>query len=638
MSRGPPGADFMDYHHRVMIMAGRSGRFNGPCRSRLTVVVFITLLLGVQAGQQQQMTGLYGSQVVRSCEPIRIDMCKGLGYNVTGMPNLVGHQNQREAEMQFRTFTPLIQYGCSNQLRFFLCSVYAPMCTEKVFDPIGPCRPMCEKVKERCQPILHQFGFPWPAALNCSKFPVKNDQNDMCMEGPAVPSDSEKDGKRQPLPSNPFPGGEHPGKGMTPHPHVAGTCLHMRYPSKYLYLNRTEKCALLCDEDVAFNHDDKNFAVIWMSIWSGLCFVSTLFTVLTFLIDSQRFRYPERPIIVLALCYNICSISYIVRLVAGGDAIACTTDIHSKERILIQEGLQNTDCAIVFLLLYYFSMASSLWWVILTLTWFLAAGLKWGHEAIQRRSSYFHLVAWVVPGIKTIVILVMRNVDGDELTEMCYVGSQNTNSLMAFVIAPLLAYLLLGTSFLLAGFVSLFRIRKQVRSDGHKTQKLEMLMVRIGIFSVLYIVPATCVVACHLYEYTNRQVWYSPLTNVGDSVSPNLEIFMLKIFMALVVGITSWVWLWSSKTLAAWTNFWRRICGRRRDRKDNAAFPQYHYQPPRSKLQQDQQQYHHHHHHHHHHHQQQQQGARFSSSRTGGGLISADKAKRNLKTDNETIV
>ncbi|KAI0232639.1 hypothetical protein LSAT2_017063 [Lamellibrachia satsuma] len=37
-----------------------------------------------------------GAIVVRACEPIRITMCRGLGYNVTGMPNLVGHQTQQE--------------------------------------------------------------------------------------------------------------------------------------------------------------------------------------------------------------------------------------------------------------------------------------------------------------------------------------------------------------------------------------------------------------------------------------------------------------------------------------------------------------------------------------------------------------
>jgi frizzled protein 4 len=514
-----------------------------------------------------------GGDVVRKCDPIKIEMCKGLGYNVTGMPNLVGHELQQDAELQLQTFTPLIQYGCSGQLKFFLCSVYVPMCTEKVMSPIGPCRPMCENVKDSCQPILKEFGFPWPAALNCSKFPQMNDLNHMCMDGPSKERNDKPKHKLEPGLMKPVitqaPG--RPGIQFgKPVPASQKSCEHLRHPEKYIYINRTDKCAILCGEDDLFTRDDKYFADIWMSIWAGVCFVSTLLTVLTFIIDAGRFRYPERPIIFLSLCYNVYSIAFIVRLIAGREAISCDTDSPSNQRILIQEGLENTDCAIVFLLLYFFGTASSIWWVILTLTWLLSAGLKWGHEAIQQHSSYFHLAAWAIPAIKTIVILVMRDVDADELTGQCYVGNQSLDTLLGFVLGPSIVYLVLGTSFLFAGFVALFRIRSHVKNDGLKTDKLEVLMVRIGIFSVLYTVPATCVIACYIYEYTNRKVWYSN----QHTTSPNIEIFMLKIFMSLVVGITSGMWIWTTKTLSSWKTFCTRICHRRRDRKSASNLPQ----------------------------------------------------------------
>lgn len=53
------------------------------------------------------VSGVYGI-----CEPIRIEMCRGLGYNVTAMPNLVGHEIQGDADFTLQTFSPLIQYGC----------------------------------------------------------------------------------------------------------------------------------------------------------------------------------------------------------------------------------------------------------------------------------------------------------------------------------------------------------------------------------------------------------------------------------------------------------------------------------------------------------------------------------------------
>ena len=57
-------------------------------------------------------------------------------------------------------------------------------------------------------------------------------------------------------------------------------------------------------------------------------------------------------------------------------------------------------------------MAANLWWVVLTLTWFLAAGLKWGHEPIEAKSHYFHLVTWALPAALTIAILAMGKVEG----------------------------------------------------------------------------------------------------------------------------------------------------------------------------------------------------------------------------------
>jgi len=73
-------------------------------------------------------------------------------------------------------------------------------------------------------------------------------------------------------------------------------------------------------------------------------------------------------------------------------------------------------------------------WVLLTVTWYLAAGRGWTHEAMQRWSSFLHLAAWGVPAAQTIGILVLTAVDADELTGMCYVGNQSHSFLLAFVI------------------------------------------------------------------------------------------------------------------------------------------------------------------------------------------------------------
>ena len=77
---------------------------------------------------------------------------------------------------------------------------------------------------------------------------------------------------------------------------------------------------------------------------------------------------------------------------------------------VIMQGTKKEGCTVLFMMLYFFGMASSIWWVILTFTWLLAAGFKWGAEAIEGLSHYFHLAAWGWPALKTIAILTLAKV------------------------------------------------------------------------------------------------------------------------------------------------------------------------------------------------------------------------------------
>ncbi|NXF00545.1 FZD8 protein, partial [Smithornis capensis] len=314
-----------------------------------------------------------------SCQEITVPLCKGIGYNYTYMPNQFNHDTQDEAGLEVHQFWPLVEIQCSSDLRFFLCSMYTPICLEDYKKPLPPCRSVCERAKAGCAPLMRHTG-------------------------PAL-------------------------------------------------------------------------------------------------------------------------------------------------------------CTVVFLLVYFFGMASSIWWVILSLTWFLAAGMKWGNEAIAGYAQYFHLAAWLLPSVKSIAVLALSSVDGDPVAGICYVGNQSLENLRGFVLAPLLIYLAIGSMFLLAGFVSLFRIRSVIKQQGGptKTHKLEKLMIRLGLFTVLYTVPAASVVACLFYEQHNRPRWEATHNcpclrdqQPDQARRPDYAVFMLKYFMCLVVGITSGVWVWSGKTLESW--------------------------------------------------------------------------------------
>ncbi|XP_060719171.1 frizzled-9 isoform X2 [Tachysurus vachellii] len=517
-----------------MMYRGVFKRFAITMACHVTLVVLLCQL--VSATFSLEIGGYDGEWDRQTkCEPITIPMCQGIGYNMTRMPNFMKYDSQEEASTKLIEFASLVAYGCDVHLRFFLCSLYVPMCTDKVSNTIPACRPMCEQARQKCSPIMEQFGFSWPDSLDCSKLPTINDPNSLCIEAPendTVPETRRGEGM---LPV--FTRPRQPDSRQGP---SSGTCENLE---KFQYVERSKSCAPRCtpNVDVFWSRQDKDFAFIWMVVWSTLCFVSTAFTVLTFLLDPQRFQYPERPIIFLSMCYNVYSVAFIIRSVAGAENIAC--DRENGQLYIIQEGLEST------------------------------AGRKWGHEAIEAHSSYFHMIAWGIPALKTIIILTMRKVAGDELTGLCYVGSMDINALTGFVLIPLSCYLIIGTSFILTGFVALFHIRKIMKTEGTNTEKLEKLMFKIGIFSVLYTVPATCVIICYFYERLNMDYWkFRALESKCisfpgrrfqdcslESSVPTVAVFMLKIFMSLVVGITSGVWVWSSKTLQTWQG----LCSRR---------------------------------------------------------------------------
>jgi len=497
------------------------------------------------------------------CQPISIPLCTDIAYNQTIMPNLVGHYNQEDAGLEVHQFYPLVKVQCSPELKFFLCSMYAPVCTvlEKA---IPPCRSICERAKQGCEALMNKFGFQWPDRLRCENFPVLGDgqicvgQNDSSAAtvSPIIPI---------------------PGTDVPTHERAFRCPPVLKVPP---YLNykflEVKDCAAPCDPSrsggyMFFSDKEIHFSRIWILVWSALCCASTLFTVTTYLVDMQRFRYPERPIIFLSGCYTMVSVAYIAGYFLG-DKVVCNDSFSPERYKTIVQGTKKEGCTILFMMLYFFSMASSIWWVILSLTWFLAAGMKWGHEAIEAHSQYFHLAAWAVPAVKTISILAIGQIEGDVLSGVCFVSLSSLVPLRAFVLAPLFIYLFIGTSFLLAGFVSLFRIRTIMKHDGSKTEKLERLMVRIGVFSVLYTVPATIVIACVFYEQAFRPHWERSWVSrncrslaipcppqTGPRMTPDFTVYMIKYLMTLIVGITSGFWIWSGKTLHSWHKFYTRL-------------------------------------------------------------------------------
>ncbi|KAM7350584.1 frizzled 4 isoform 2-T2 [Cochliomyia hominivorax] len=501
-----------------------------------------------------------GDFALRQCEPIKIEMCRNIGYNETSMPNLVGNEIQSEAEYTLQTFSPLIEYVCSSQLKLFLCATYVPMCTPKVPVPIGPCRTLCESVRSRCHPVLQGFGYPWPPALDCSLFPKENNHETMCMEGPGEVQEA-------PTIKEVYPA--HPAiKTPFQHTTISNNFECPGHSKMYVKLHRSGRCAPLCESNILFGPNEKHIAELWIHTWTyaavGLAFITTICILFS---DSRTSKVQEsnqtKVLSSLLWSHTMVVIGWTVRFVAGRTATSCGFDPQLPNvSLLLVDGLSNAPCATTFILRYYFGMAACAWWAVLCLGWHRdvrrVSPDSLGHitlgssvyptlstvtsiSKITRNNSakleknitssnFARFFAWGLPAFQTAAAIVARLVDADEL-----LGNQSDKGLQVLVATPLFCYWIFGSMNLASGFLVYRRNRDILKNTNSPSLQL-MLQFKCsisGIFLFIYCIPHAILLLAVIYEFANIDVWLSESPYNDTPKWP----FLMRAFMELILGI-----------------------------------------------------------------------------------------------------
>ncbi|XP_048363716.1 frizzled-6 isoform X2 [Sphaerodactylus townsendi] len=492
-----------------------------------------------------------------TCEPITVPRCSEMAYNMTYFPNIMGHYDQDTADRRMVAFVPLLNIPCSPDVRTFLCKAFVPSCVGNNH-VLHPCRSLCERVYSDCKQQMDTFGILWPDDLKCDSLPDCDDTVPVTASPPMRTSGTRKA----------------PGQPRRDYGFWCPRHLQTSSGQGYKFLG-TDQCAPPCP-NMYFNDHELDVAKSFIGIVSIFCLCATLFTFLTFLIDVKRFRYPERPIIYYSVCCSVVSLVYFLGFILGNHMACNKGDKKLRIGETVVLGSQNKGCTIVFMALYFFTMAGTVWWVILTVTWFLAAGRKWSCEAIEQKAMWFHAIAWGMPGFLTVMLLAMNKVEGDNISGVCFVGLYDLDASRYFVLLPLCLCVIVGLSLLLAGIISLNHVRQVIQNDGRNQEKLKKFMIRIGVFSGLYLVPLVMLLGCYIYEQVYRKTWET--TWVADHCDefhipcpyqvkmlkrPEIILFLMKYLMTLIVGISPVFWIGSKKTCSEWASFFNR--NRKRD-------------------------------------------------------------------------
>ncbi|KAM9452129.1 LOW QUALITY PROTEIN: membrane frizzled-related protein-like, partial [Salvelinus alpinus] len=107
-----------------------------------------------------------------SCEPIEVEMCQGLSYNLTSFPNIWLSIADREAATLLCQYMVLMELACFQPLRRLVCGMFMPHCSPQG-GVLQPCRSVCSWAAQQCSQALNVFTFSWP--FNCHLLPDSQD-------------------------------------------------------------------------------------------------------------------------------------------------------------------------------------------------------------------------------------------------------------------------------------------------------------------------------------------------------------------------------------------------------------------------------------------------------------------------------
>lgn len=419
------------------------------------------------------------------CEKLQSKSCFGqnIPYEMTSM-ELTNFYSQDETLEKLHSYKALSHVPkCWSVIQPFLCAVLLPKCENiNGIDMVYlPSLEMCKITMEPCKILYNTSFFPNFLKCNDSIFPSKcnNDVREMkfnltgqCLK-PLVPTID---------PANSY-------KGI-------------------------EGCGLECKDPLYT--DDEHRQIRKLVGWcASVSLVLHLFAIFTFTIDWHNGnKYPALIIFYVNVCYMISCMGWLAQFIPGGrQDIVCRFDSTLKQGE--PSGGENLSCIMVFILVYYFLMAATCWFVIFTYAWhmsFKAIGKI--QERIDKKASYFHLIAWSIPLVLTITILAISEVDANSIVGICFVGYVNHPIRFAFVIGPVSCALLIGGYFLVRGMIILVNLKissKQIIST-RASKKIRQSIVRMGLCSSLMFIFIIITILCHIYEFKNAERWALNLT------------------------------------------------------------------------------------------------------------------------------
>ncbi|XP_006616295.1 protein smoothened [Apis dorsata] len=477
------------------------------------------------------------------CVEMQKNTCMGtrLPYSTTTLELIPEHITQDIIEEKLHVLQTLRHVPkCWAVVQPLLCSIFMPKCINDTVDL--PSQEMCKMVSGPCRIVFNHTI--WPSFVKCENtdlFPrlCKNDIRELKFN-------------------------------------ISSKCLKPLVPTDntLAIFEGVEGCGLQCN-DPLFTPDEHKQIHSFIAWAAGICGSFNLFTIITFLIDWRSAnKYPALVIFYINCCFMVSCIGWLAQFTPGSrEVIVCRKD--GTLRMSEPSG-ENLSCVVVFVLVYYSLMAAMVWFVILTYAWHMSfQALGKIQDRIDKKGSYFHLIAWCLPLVLTVTIMGLGEIDGNSVTGICFVGYTNHAVRAWFLLGPVLIVLLVGGYFLSRGLITLIRLKisSQEIISERASSKIRETIVRMGLFSIFTFAAVVVTFYCHIYEFQHSSEWhqsfrnymicaittkYLDISECKMEIRPSAAKMQLHLLSPFFAGILMSSWVWTGSTVDTWTRFLRR--------------------------------------------------------------------------------
>lgn len=267
---------------------------------------------------------------------------------------------------------------CWAVIQPLLCAVYMPKCENGKVAKVP--HQLCRVAKNPCRII--ENAQEWPSFLKCDNESVFTPVTNECQE-------DEGNEPRRILRFN-----------------TSGICLEpylLKTSEPLGYYGDVDECGLSC-RDPRFSDAEHHTmhglvkVIFSISLALNLIAVATLIARWHKSTRGSANLVPNRVICYMNCCYAMVSIGMLAQFLSDSaeNDIVCRSD--GTRRIREPGAGENFSCVVVFVLVYYFELAFSLWLILLTYAWSVSLQ-GWGKvtkakERLEQLLPYFHIFAW----------------------------------------------------------------------------------------------------------------------------------------------------------------------------------------------------------------------------------------------------